>query len=347
MLALTVALMFQAPAPTIPPFALDLVPIPAAEAARELNVEGLRAHRKGAYAEAFPKFAAAVQANPRNVLARYNLACAAARLGDPETALTQLGILAAAPGCRWCRLKARGAAADGDFASLAEDPRFRALAQTEVAPEPSRSCGAPALAEPPVPVPAGVKAVDFTRVSPDGQWIALVGGYGTQVELPPIRMVEETDVWLMAFDGGALQKISTTRRGAGPAFAPDGKALVFVDGDDLWRIDVAGSGRRRLIRAAVPRGAPQSEYDYETYERPLISPDGRWVAVGKTSGAVLQLVVVPFAGGMPRPVGDVVDCYAWVEGALVVGDEDRFTDRWVPKSGKLAPLGDKLAPLGE
>jgi hypothetical protein len=53
-------------------------------ASRVFNDTGMRHHTKKDYAASARLFARAVQADPGNALAAYNLACALARLGDPD-----------------------------------------------------------------------------------------------------------------------------------------------------------------------------------------------------------------------------------------------------------------------
>jgi Tetratricopeptide repeat len=53
-------------------------------ASRVFNDTGMRHHTKKEYAASARLFARAVQADPGNALAAYNLACALARLGDPD-----------------------------------------------------------------------------------------------------------------------------------------------------------------------------------------------------------------------------------------------------------------------
>ncbi len=99
------------------------------DSARE-NSRGLRLHRAGKFGEAAPHFIEAVRLNPRSVMARYNLACALAREGLPERALTLLEELngaAATGGCPACALRIDRAEADEDFKALRADPRFQAL----------------------------------------------------------------------------------------------------------------------------------------------------------------------------------------------------------------------------
>jgi hypothetical protein len=59
-------------------------------AAKAANVRGLQLHRDKRYAEAVPAYRAAIAADASYVFAHYNLACAAALLGDRATARAEL-----------------------------------------------------------------------------------------------------------------------------------------------------------------------------------------------------------------------------------------------------------------
>ncbi len=100
--------------------------------ARE-NSRGLRLHRKGKFGAAAPHFIEALRFDAGNVMARYNLACALARVGLVERSLSVLEELAraAAEGsCPKCGPRIERAATDEDFAGVRGDPRFRAIVIT-------------------------------------------------------------------------------------------------------------------------------------------------------------------------------------------------------------------------
>jgi len=94
----------QAPAPTAveeptkPPVApvalgLDGVPSPVSRRARDANTAALKAHRAGRFEESARGFEEAVGLSPGYALARFNLACARARLGQLDAAATELAPL--------------------------------------------------------------------------------------------------------------------------------------------------------------------------------------------------------------------------------------------------------------
>jgi tetratricopeptide (TPR) repeat protein len=103
--------------------------------ARELNRKALELHQEGNYAAAIPVYAQALDANPRHILARYNLGCALSLDGQTDEALFVLEQLRLA-GCKACRSQLAHARKDTDWKPLWKDRRFRALtgpADVEVA----------------------------------------------------------------------------------------------------------------------------------------------------------------------------------------------------------------------
>jgi hypothetical protein len=105
----------------------------AQKQATEANRAGFRAYRKGDLTAAAAEYERAVRAHPGHALARYNLACVWARLGQAERALAALRELREA-GCPTCLARVAGAPADEDWAALKADPRFVAVTQGVVVP---------------------------------------------------------------------------------------------------------------------------------------------------------------------------------------------------------------------
>jgi serine/threonine-protein kinase len=73
------------------------------------------------------------------------------------------------------------------------------------------------------------------------------------------------------------------------SFTPDGKFLVFIDGEDLWRIATDGLGQREPVVVG-----PFSEGD------PAISPDGRWLAFFSNETGRDEVFVTSFPSGGRR-----------------------------------------------
>jgi len=103
--------------------ALELAPVSAARQAeaRRLNGLGVKRHRAADFKGAIEQLTQALRANPGHLLARYNLACAHNRDGQPATALALLAELrrcSAAEGGAACAKVLRSARTDPDLESL-------------------------------------------------------------------------------------------------------------------------------------------------------------------------------------------------------------------------------------
>ncbi len=104
---------------------------PPEDVARHLVRQGLRDHRARRYGAALASFLQALQLQPAYAAARFDAACAYARLGRLEQAMVRLRELAedAEAGCTDCRARLRAAATDADLAPLRTRTDFRALTQ--------------------------------------------------------------------------------------------------------------------------------------------------------------------------------------------------------------------------
>ena len=109
--------------------------------------------------------------------------------------------------------------------------------------------------------------------SPDGRQIAFARG-----------VHDQRAVFVMDGDGAnAKQVTSWALRGGQPDWSPDGKRLVFYSNRDgpqtvsanLYTVAPDGSGLRQLTHA---RGGKVQ------YLSPSFSPDGKWIAAGRTPG---------------------------------------------------------------
>jgi hypothetical protein len=132
-----------------PPVAKEVRPSEAGSVS--LNAMGLAAHRKGDYAASSRRFAEALASDPDNPFARYNLACAYARLDMPELAMVQLRIVAEQSHCPKCAERLVRARADEDFAALRSRPDFRHLVCGDAGDCFTPKAAAPAASAPPSP----------------------------------------------------------------------------------------------------------------------------------------------------------------------------------------------------
>jgi Tol biopolymer transport system component len=127
-----------------------------------------------------------------------------------------------------------------------------------------------------------VRKVSFVAWSPKGDWLAYVKDWSEETA--------EGKIVLVRPNGDDEQLLGA---GDQPAWAPDGKTLVFVHGGNLWTVARAGSERRLLTRNG---------------EAPAWSRDGKQVAFMREENCgraeCKERVFLVFAdGNEPRSVG--------------------------------------------
>lgn len=109
----------------------------------------------------------------------------------------------------------------------------------------------------------GDSPTDFA-ISPDGKNIAFADGC--------LRLFSEPDFKLL----------STAPEAATPSFSPDGQSLAFLNGDyELWRVDLDGTGLRRLAWVAGPTVTVR-ERRGSYASKPAWSSDGRFLVAQLT-----------------------------------------------------------------
>jgi len=126
-------------------------------------------------------------------------------------------------------------------------------------------------------------------VSPDGRYIYFSSERGA--DRPGHTL------WRMESDGGhPTQLLSGTEV---PSCSPDGKWVVYSARSDrnmfFWKLPTAGGEPIRLT-------------EKNAAERPVVSPDGQWIACNYLvpgPNAQFRISFIPFAGGEPVKIFDV------------------------------------------
>ena len=156
-------------------------------------------------------------------------------------------------------------------------------------------------------------------------------------------------IWSMNADGGARTQLTTEGTASMPAFAPDGRSMIFVRdlATTLWRMDLetqsevkisgappvqyprmtpdgqtilftsAATGVERLWKMPAAGGAATQMID-GTVTRPAVSPDGKQVAFyyQESRATPWVLAVMPIDGTRPTATFRVTPSVAWCESAL-------------------------------
>jgi Tol biopolymer transport system component len=154
------------------------------------------------------------------------------------------------------------------------------------------------------------------RWSPDGSWIAY-----TSRTLTRLR-----EVRVMRADGTGDRRVALRNGGAGLAWTPDGRALVFDEPErhrafstrfDLRVVDVGGGRVRRLTRGLRAR-------------EPDVSPDGRRVAFVRQGVGGAELALVAWGGGEPRDLTRSEPNTQWSGPRFCAGGAWLVAARWSP-----------------
>jgi TolB protein len=144
------------------------------------------------------------------------------------------------------------------------------------------------------------------------------------------------DIWIMDEDGSNQRLLTVDEHGnRNPAVSPDGRTIYFEswrDGDsNIWMMGIDGSGVKKLTNGwwdTYPTCSPDRKWVFygglssgkneiwkvgseggepvpwagKLSEKPVISPDGKWVAGFDWDASAFRYVlnVIPFDGGEPE-----------------------------------------------
>ena len=118
------------------------------------------------------------------------------------------------------------------------------------------------------------------RMTRDGRYIVFSSGRNG-----------EANIWRMDADGSNPFQLTHGKSEFGPTLAPDG-SVYYVNAH------VAPS---RIERVSIDGGAPEVVFDKAAAETPVMSPDGKWLALSLYSEpAGWREAVIPAGGGTPR-----------------------------------------------
>jgi Tol biopolymer transport system component len=118
-------------------------------------------------------------------------------------------------------------------------------------------------------------------VSPDGRYIVRSTG-------------SPRNIWRMDIDGGNLKQLTNGVGEWCPQYSPDGKWLIYVSAEKLWKLPLDG-------------GTPVQLSEARSF-LPSISPDGKLIAFNLWDEASGQwkIAIMPFEGGPPIKVFNIL-----------------------------------------
>ena len=166
------------------------------------------------------------------------------------------------------------------------------------------------VVSPPQWITQGSRRARHAQLSPDGEWLAFMEGYGKQ-----------EDIFVIRTDGTGLRQLTNAYRNRYPRWSPDGRRIAFQSTRggkfDIWQINTDGSGLERLTYAPAP-----------AVYFPVWSPDGKRLAytIPDVSPFVME-ASKPWKDQSPKPVvvppelGARFEVWSWSpDGRKLVGE---------------------------
>jgi eukaryotic-like serine/threonine-protein kinase len=103
-----------------------------------------------------------------------------------------------------------------------------------------------------------------------------------------------SNIWRMNIDGSNPKQLTRGKGDSFPSLSPDGRWVIYSS----WN-----SGQQALWKASIEGGEP-TQLTQKLTERPIVSPDGKWIAClyQDEKGNGNRVALLPFAGGEPRVI---------------------------------------------
>jgi tricorn protease-like protein len=144
-------------------------------------------------------------------------------------------------------------------------------------------------------------AVVFSRVTTQTEKETVKDAEGNPVKdaegNPEVKTTTKTEGGLYAVKDRRLNQLTEDPTDTEPSFAPDGRAIVFSRGGDIFTVRADGSGLRRLTNGSTLDSAPS------------VSPNGRVVVFERrvAAGAPADLYTVGANGGAVKALTSTPD----------------------------------------
>ena len=144
---------------------------------------------------------------------------------------------------------------------------------------------------------AGVKTVRAPVLSPAGDVMVFVGEFAEMWQFVSIRTgTPRTDIWLINRDLTGLRRLTRDGYSDDSSWSPSGGEIAFVDYGSVKVMDLQ-TGKVRGLRGLKSSKPYTMECDYEMYERPEWSPNGRGILARSGNGCGGPFVVVNSRSG--------------------------------------------------